>query len=146
MTADAALPAGDRRPGVPLAVRLLLRVLAMALVPLAAALVLDVGPLSRQWWDTTGYNACCTVATLLVLAAAATRRPGRAAFVVLGLGMSASSAGNWLYQLGGYAGGMVSPSPVDGLWLLMYPLQAAAVLLLLRAEGRRLPPAPGWTA
>ena len=124
---------------VPVVVRVALAVLAAGLLPLAAALVLDRGVLARRWWDDQGYTALITGAAALVLARAVARRPGRLGFSLLGAGLLASTAGNVLHLVAGYAvtGPPPSPSALDALWLSAYPLQAAGVVALVSASAVR---------
>jgi len=120
-------------------VRVALAALAAWLLPLAAALLLDRGPLSRYWWDNWGYSAVILGAGVLVLARAAVHRSGRVGWVLIGAGMLSTTAGNLTYALGGFdVEPFVSPNAVDALWLAAYPLQAAGVIAVARSRITRL--------
>ncbi|NIZ90337.1 putative bifunctional diguanylate cyclase/phosphodiesterase [Kineococcus rubinsiae] len=130
------MPAETRRPRP---VGVVLAALAACLLPLAAALLLDRGLLSRHWWDNWGYSTIIVGAAVLVLARAALRRRGRVGWLLIGTGMLSTTAGNLTYAFGGFdAEPFVSPNAVDVLWLVAYPLQAAGVIELARSEITRL--------
>jgi diguanylate cyclase (GGDEF)-like protein len=123
----------------PRSVRVALPLLFAGLLPLAAALLLDRGLLSRSWWGNWGYGTIILGAAGLVLARAVRHRRGRLGWLLIGVGMLATSAGNLTYTLSGFDVTPVpSPNVVDVLWLAAYPLQAAGVIALARGEVTRL--------
>ena len=115
------------------AVLLLAAYVAQALTP---ALADQVG----SFFETWVYPALSVIGGAFCLARAALRRQDRTAWLVLGLGVLASSAGDVWWQVAGYDQAATVPSftPADALWLAFYPACLAGICLLVRSRVQRL--------
>ncbi|MDQ6915536.1 MAG: GGDEF domain-containing protein, partial [Actinomycetota bacterium] len=114
-----------------------LRVAALAaLAAYAAYSVAGFGGASvERFFEDWVYNAVLASAALLCLLRARLVRTERTAWLVLGLGLAAWSAGEVLFTVApGALGNASFPSVVDGLWLAFYPAAYAALVLLVRAR------------
>jgi two-component system, cell cycle response regulator len=125
--------------------RLVLRSTQAAAVLLLAAYVTQalspgladhVGTFFENWV----YPALSVVAGAFCLARAALHRQDRAAWLVLGVGIVASGAGDVWWEVAGYDQRATVPSftPADALWLAFYPTCLAGICLLVRSRVRRL--------
>src|SRR3982751_4971349 len=115
------------------AVLVLAAYVAQALIPAAAD---HVG----SFFETWVYPGLTAIAGAFCLARAALRRPERAAWLVLGVGVLASSAGDVWWDVAGYDQRATIPAftPADALWLAFYPACLAGICLLVRSRVRRL--------
>jgi diguanylate cyclase (GGDEF)-like protein len=115
------------------AVLLLAAYVAQALIPAAAD---HVGNFFESWV----YPALTAIAGAFCIVRAALRRLDRAAWLVLGIGVLASSAGDVWWQVAGYDQRATIPAftPADALWLAFYPACLAGICLLVRSRVRRL--------
>jgi two-component system, cell cycle response regulator len=115
------------------AVLLLAAYVAQALIPAATD---SVGSLFETWV----YPALSAVAGAFCLVRAALHRQDRGAWLVLGLGIVASAAGDVWWEVAGYDQRATIPSftPADALWLAFYPACLAGICLLVRSRVRRL--------
>jgi diguanylate cyclase (GGDEF)-like protein len=106
---------------------------AQALIPAAAD---HVGDFFEVWV----YPALTAIAGAFCLARAALRRLERSAWLVIGLGVLASSAGDVWWEVAGYDTRDVIPAftPADALWLAFYPACLVGICLLVRSRVRRL--------
>jgi two-component system cell cycle response regulator len=106
---------------------------AQALIPAAAE---HVGDFFEVWV----YPALTAIAGAFCLARAALHRLERAAWLVIGLGVTASAVGDVWWHLAGYDARAVLPAftPADALWLAFYPACLIGIYLLVRARIRRL--------
>ncbi|MEA2124371.1 MAG: diguanylate cyclase, partial [Solirubrobacteraceae bacterium] len=106
---------------------------AQALIPAAAA---HVGDFFEVWV----YPALSAIGGAFCIARAALRRRERAAWLVIGLGVLASSAGDVWWHVAGYDTQAVIPAftPADALWLAFYPACLVGICLLVRGRVRRL--------
>jgi two-component system cell cycle response regulator len=114
---------------------LLAAYVAQALIPSAAD---HVG----SFFETWVYPALTAIAAAFCIARALLRRLERAAWLVLGLGVLASAAGDVWWQVAGYDSRATIPSftPADALWLAFYPACLVGICLLVRSRVRRLHP------
>ena len=115
------------------AVLLLAAYVAQAAIPAAAT---QVGGFFETWV----YPALTAIAAAFCIARAALRRLERAAWLVLGIGVLASAAGDIWWQVAGYDQRASIPAftPADGLWLAFYPACLVGICLLVRSRVRRL--------
>ena len=115
------------------AVVLLAAYAAQALIPGCAQYVGDV-------FETWVYPALTAIAGGFCLARAALRRLDRAAWLVIGLGVVASAAGDVWWEVAGYDSRAAIPAftPADALWLAFYPACFVGICLLVRSRVRRL--------
>jgi two-component system cell cycle response regulator len=106
---------------------------AQALIPAAAD---HVGDFFEVWV----YPALTAIAAAFCLARAALRRLERSAWLVIGLGVMASAAGDVWWEVAGYDTREVLPAftPADALWLAFYPACLVGICLLVRSRVRRL--------
>jgi diguanylate cyclase (GGDEF)-like protein len=106
---------------------------AQALIPAAAA---HVGDFFEVWV----YPALTAIAGAFCVARAVLRRLERGAWLVIGLGVLASSAGDVWWQVAGYDNQASIPAftPADALWLAFYPACLVGICLLVRSRVRRL--------
>jgi diguanylate cyclase (GGDEF)-like protein len=116
-----------------LTVLLLAAYVAQALIPAAAH---HVGDFFEVWV----YPALTTIAAAFCLARAALRRLERGAWLVIGLGVLASAAGDVWWEVAGYDTRATLPpfTPADALWLAFYPACLVGICLLVRSRVRRL--------
>jgi diguanylate cyclase (GGDEF)-like protein len=115
------------------AVLLLAAYVAQAMIPAAAD---HVG----SFFETWVYPALTASAAAFCIARAALRRLERGAWLVLGIGVLASAAGDVWWQLAGYDQRATIPvfTPADALWLAFYPACLAGICLLVRSRVRHL--------
>jgi two-component system cell cycle response regulator len=106
---------------------------AQALIPAAAD---QVGSFFELWV----YPALTAIAGAFCIARAVLRRLERAAWLVVGLGVLASAAGDVWWEVAGYDTSATVPSftPADALWLAFYPACLVGICLLVRSRVRRL--------
>jgi diguanylate cyclase (GGDEF)-like protein len=106
---------------------------AQALIPAAAD---HVGGFFELWV----YPALTGIAAIFCLARAALRKLERSAWLVIGLGVLASAAGDAWWEVAGYDTRATLPAftPADALWLAFYPACLVGICLLVRARVRRL--------
>lgn len=106
---------------------------AQALIPGAAA---HVGGFFEVWV----YPALTAIAGAFCVARAVLRRLERGAWLVIGLGVLASSAGDVWWEVAGYDHQASIPTftPADALWLAFYPACLVGIWLLVRSRVRRL--------
>jgi two-component system cell cycle response regulator len=114
-------------------VLLLAAYVAQALIPAAAD---HVGNFFELWV----YPALTAIAGAFCLARAALRKLERSAWLVIGLGVLASSAGDVWWEVAGYDTREVLPAftPADALWLAFYPACLVGICLLVRSRVRHL--------
>ena len=114
-------------------VALLAAYVAQALIPAAAE---HVGGFFENW----AYPGLSALAGGFCLARAALHRSERAAWLVIGLGVMASAAGDVWWYLARYDFRETIPAftPADALWLAFYPAGFVSICLLVRARVRRL--------
>jgi two-component system, cell cycle response regulator len=116
------------------AVCLLAAYVVQALVPSVA------NSATGSFFELWVYPALSVVAAAFCITRAALRRLERAAWLVLGLGILASAAGDVWWQAAGYDSMASIPrfTPADALWLAFYPACLAGICLLVRARVRML--------
>jgi diguanylate cyclase (GGDEF)-like protein len=104
-----------------------------ALIPAAAD---HVGDFFEVWV----YPALTAIAGAFCLARAALRRLERSAWLVIGIGVLASAAGDVWWEAAGYDMRATLPpfTPADALWLAFYPACLIGICLLVRSRVRRL--------
>src|SRR5436190_17335226 len=92
------------------------------------------------FFETWVYPGLSAIAGAFCLARGALRREDRVAWLVLGLGVLASAAGDVWWQVAGYDQRATIPSftPADALWLAFYPACLVGICLLVRARVQRL--------
>ena len=124
---------------------LLLRGARIAAVLLLAAYVVQamtpaLADHVGTFFETWVYPALSAIAGAFCLTRGALRREDRVAWIVLGLGVVASSAGDIWWQVAGYDQRATIPSftPADALWLAFYPACLVGICLLVRARVQRL--------
>ena len=115
------------------ALLLLAAYVAQALIP---ALADQVGGFFETWV----YPALTAIGGGFCISRAALRRHQRVAWLVLGLGVLASAAGDVWWQVAGYDQRATIPAftPADALWLAFYPACLAGICLLVRSRVHRL--------
>src|SRR3954469_16289593 len=115
------------------AVLLLAAYVAQALIP---ALADQVGPFFETWV----YPALSAIGGGFCIARGTLRRDERVAWLVLGLGVLASAAGDVWWQVAGYDQRATIPgfTPADAPWLAFYPACLAGIWPLVRSRVRRL--------
>jgi diguanylate cyclase (GGDEF)-like protein len=113
---------------------LLAAYVAQSLIPAVANSA--VGDFSEAWV----YPALTAIAAAFCLARAALRRLDRAAWLIVGLGVLASAAGDvwWYVARYDYRETLPAFTPADALWLAFYPACFVGICLLVRARVRRL--------
>jgi two-component system, cell cycle response regulator len=106
---------------------------AQALIP---ALADQVG----SFFETWVYPGLTLIAGAFCLTRAALRPIERVAWLVVGLGVLASAAGDVWWQVAGYDERATIPAftPADALWLAFYPACLAGICLLVRSRVRHL--------
>lgn len=110
------------------------------LVPVWAHALLGLGgPASAAVFESWLPTGVLTVAAAACLWRAATVPDQRLAAGLLGAGLLSFGAGNTIYALAPDPGAVPQPSWSDPFWLAIYPLEYAALLVLVR---RRVGPTP----
>jgi diguanylate cyclase (GGDEF)-like protein len=118
------------------------RAALVALVAYAAYSIVGFGGATvERVFEDWVYNALLVGAAVLCLLRARLVATERTAWLLLGLGLAAWSAGEILFTAApGALGNASFPSVVDGLWLAFYPAAYAALVLLVRARVDRFYP------
>ena len=121
----------------PLAIRVVLAVLAIGVIGFTASSAIDAHAGSNVFFAKILYPALNLLAAGLI-GMRAYRVPGdRLAWVLIAAGMTASALGDVIYALWVTAG--QSPSLADPAYLAFYPFVYAGLLLLMRTRLKRLP-------
>lgn len=94
---------------------------------------------SRGLFEDWVYNAILVLAAALSIARGVVRREERPAWLTLGLGLAAWSAGTLHSTLAG-SPAAAFPTLDDVLWLALYPASYACLVLLVRARVRQFHP------
>ena len=110
--------------------------LAVGLVAYTAHAVTGLGGDAALFEDWV-YDALLAICAVLVVARGLVAGPERAAWLVLGAGLSAWAAGLIAASVWPDLAGGTFPSAVDGLWLVYYPAAYAALVLFVRARVQR---------
>jgi two-component system cell cycle response regulator len=106
----------------------------------AQALIPSLSDHVGSFFETWVYPALTAIGGGFCIARGALRRDERVAWLVLGLGVLASAAGDVWWEVAGYDQRATIPAftPADALWLAFYPACLAGICLLVRSRVRRL--------
>ena len=113
---------------------LLAAYVAQALIPAVANSAVG------DFFETWVYPGLTAIAAAFCLARAAFRRLDRAAWLIVGLGILASAAGDvwWYVARYDYRETLPAFTPADALWLAFYPACFVGICLLVRTRVRHL--------
>jgi diguanylate cyclase (GGDEF)-like protein len=106
----------------------------------AQAAIPGVPPQVGDFFETWVYPGLTVIAAAFCLARATLRPLERAAWLIVGLGVLASAAGDvwWYLARYDYRDTIPAFTPADALWLAFYPACFAGLCLLVRARVRHL--------